>query len=142
MIHLQELAKQGQQESEVALSERLPSFIRPVCHLKAIYHVEAKEDVYLIHLNVQGNLSIICQRCMDDFTVGYENSTVIAVCRNDERAEQLLSQYECVVSSNWQVDLNELIIDELHLYAPQFHSDFNECNSEINEILTGEKESN
>ncbi|HHJ0475419.1 TPA: DUF177 domain-containing protein, partial [Legionella pneumophila] len=136
MMHLQELAKHGQQEKEVILNERLPSFVSPGCHLHASYHIEAKDDFYLIHLRVQGNLNSICQRCMENFTVCYNNSTVIAVCRSDERAEQLLSQYECLVSSNWQVDLNELIIDELHLYAPQVHPDINECANEINEILT------
>ncbi|CZH41933.1 TPA: metal-binding protein [Legionella pneumophila subsp. pneumophila] len=140
MMHLQELAKHGQQEKEVILNERLPSFVSPGCHLHASYHIEAKDDFYLIHLRVQGNLNSICQRCMENFTVCYNSSTVIAVCRSDERAEQLLSQYECLVSSNWQVDLNELIIDELHLYAPQVHPDINECANEINEILTGKKQ--
>lgn len=140
MMHLQELAKHGQQEKEVILNERLPSFVSPGCRLHASYHIEAKDDFYLIHLRVQGNLNSICQRCMENFTVCYNNSTVIAVCRNVERAEQLLSQYECLVSSNWQVDLNELIIDELHLYAPQVHPDINECAKEINEILTGKKQ--
>lgn len=140
MIHLQELAKQGQQEKDFTLSERLPSFIKPICHLHASYRVEAKDDFYLIYLRVQGDLNSVCQRCMEDFTVCYDNSTIIAVCRNDERAEQLLSQYECIVSSNWHVDLNELVVDELHLYAPQTHPEINTCGGEINEILTGGKE--
>lgn len=140
MLHLPEMAKQDQQVKLLTVDERLPSFLIPPCHLTVTYHVEAKDDFYLIHLGVAGDLNIACQRCMQEFNFAYNNHTIIAVCRNDERAEQLLEFYECVVSSNWQVDLEELIIDELHLYIPPFHPEINDCDSEINQFLTGKTE--
>lgn len=140
MLHLPEMAKQDQQSKVVTIDERLPNFLIPPCHLNITYHVDAKDDYYLIHLQVVGNLNIACQRCMQEFPLSYDNHTTIAICRSDERAEQLLEYYECIVSSNWQVDLEELIIDELHLYVPQFHPEINDCDNEINQFLTGKIE--
>lgn len=140
MLHLQDLAKQGQQGLNLILNDRLPDFIVAPCQLKISYQVEHKDDFYLINLEVAGDLTCICQRCLKQFSFSYENKTVIAVCRNDERAEQILEHYECIVSSNWQVDLNELIIDELHLYAPQIHPDINDCDDSINQFLSGKSE--
>lgn len=140
MLHIHELAKHGQQITKVTVNERLPDFIIGPCHLTASYHVESKDDYYLIDLSVEGDLRIICQRCMQEFDAPYDNKTLIAVCQNDDRAEQLLDQYECIVSSNWQVNLDELIIDELHLYAPQFHSEVKDCDSEIIQILSNKND--
>ncbi|MGL5741412.1 MAG: YceD family protein [Legionella sp.] len=139
MLYLQEMVKQGQQNKTVTLRERLPYFITAPCELHVRYYVESEEYFFLIHLHVEGQLMIQCQRCLDDFNFPYDNHTVIAVCRNDERAEQLLEHYECIVSANSQLDLDDLLIDELHLYAPQFHPEINDCNREINQFLTDKK---
>lgn len=140
MLHLPDMAKQGQQVKTIRIEERLPSFLNSPCQLNVTYQVAAKENFYLIYLKVVGDLEITCQRCMQEFDLAYENDTIIAVCRDDERAQQLLELYECIVSTNWQVDLDNLIIDELHLYVPQFHPEINDCDNEINEILTGKIE--
>ncbi len=139
MLHLQEMVKHGSQNKTITLNERLPAFITGPCTLQVTYEVEAKEDFYLISLHVSGELALQCQRCLDEFTFPYDNMTVIAVCRNDERAEQILEYYECIVSANLQVSLDDLIIDELHLYAPQFHAEMSDCSSEVNQILMGAK---
>jgi uncharacterized protein len=135
MLHLPEMAKQDQQTKIVTVNDRLPNFLIPPCHLNVTYHVEAKDDYYLISLRVSGDLNSTCQRCMQEFSLSYDNQTTIAVCRSEERAEQMLEHYECIVSPNWQVDLEELIIDELHLYAPQFHPEINDCDSDVNQYL-------
>jgi uncharacterized protein len=140
MLHLSEIAKQGQQTRVVRVEERLPVFLTSPCHMNVTFHIEAKDDFYLIYLKAAGNLNIVCQRCMQEFCFPYDNETIIAVCRSDERAEQLLAQYECIVSSNGSLDLNDLVIDELHLYAPQFHPDLADCGDEINQILTTKPE--
>ncbi|CEG56745.1 YceD family protein [Legionella fallonii] len=140
MLHLPEIAKQGQQTKIIRIDDRLPSFLISPCQLNVTYHVEVEDDFYLLHLKVVGDLNAICQRCMQEFHFSYDNETTIAVCRSDERAEQVLELYECIVSSNWHVDLNDLITDELHLYAPQFHPNNNDCDSEINQILTQKDE--
>lgn len=136
MLNLQEMVKQGQQTITITLTERLPSFINSSCQLNVTYRVESVNDFYLIHLHVQGLLPIYCQRCLDQFNFAYDNTTKVAVCRTEDRAEQILPEYECFVAANFQVSLEELLIDELHLYAPQFHPAISDCNAEINQILT------
>ena len=92
-------------------------------------------------MEVSGELTVQCQRCIQEFNLKYNNSTTIAVTRNDERAEQLLEHYECIVSTNYQVNLEDLIIDELHLYVPQFHEETRDCDEEVNQFLTEKTES-
>jgi uncharacterized protein len=140
MLYLQDLTKQGLQHQKVTIEERLPSYISAPCSLSVAYRVEAKDNYYLIHLDVVAELIIICQRCMHDFNLNYTNQTRIAVARSEERAEQLLEQYECIVSSNWQVSLEDLVVDELHLYVPQFHQEIKDCDEDINQFLTEKNE--
>ncbi|MCA0404107.1 MAG: YceD family protein [Proteobacteria bacterium] len=140
MLHLSELVKHGQQTESILLDERLPVFLKAPCRLTATYNIENKDDFYLVNLNVAGDVIVTCQRCMDEFNLAYDNSIILAVCRSDERAEQLLEHYECIVSSNWHVDLKELIIDELHLYVSPFHQEISDCDNKINEILAGKNE--
>lgn len=141
MLYLQELAKQGQQIKTLTLNDRLPHFIRAPSELRVAYQVEAKDDFYLIHLHANGLLHLQCQRCLDEFDFPYENATVVAVCRDEVRAETLLEHYECVVSASLQISLDDLIIDELHLYAPQFHTEIEECSKEVNQFLSEKNES-
>lgn len=141
MFHLQEMVKHGQQTKTIIVSERLPHFIAEPCTLQVNFHVEARDDFYFVHLHVVGVLHLQCQRCLDDFNYPYDNNTVIAVCRDEKRAEQLLENYECIVSSNLQVSLEDLITDELHLYAPQFHPEITDCRREINQFLTEKNDS-
>lgn len=136
MLHLPDLAKQGQHTRKIVINERLPDFIAAPCELEVIFQVKAEDNFYLINLQVRGELTITCQRCVHEFNLNYDNSTVVAVARSDERAEQLLEHYECIVASNWQVSLDDLIIDELHLYPPQFHQQISDCSAEVNEFLT------
>lgn len=137
MLHLQELVNQGQRVQELAVCERLPRFLVGPCPLTVTYAVEAQDDFYILHLQTTGTLIGMCQRCMQEFSIPYKNQTDIAVCRSDARAEQLLEQYECIVSSDWKIDLMDVVIDELHLYAPQFHPSTQDCGDEIQEILKG-----
>ncbi|MBI2786490.1 MAG: DUF177 domain-containing protein [Legionella longbeachae] len=137
MQYLQEMIKQGLQTKIITLNERLPFFIISPCQLQVNYQVEAKDDFYLLDLHAKGELHIQCQRCLDEFNFPYNNSTEVAICRSDERAEQVQELYECIVSENLQLSIEEILIDELHLYVPQFHPNTNDCNSEINQILVG-----
>lgn len=136
MLHLQDLAKQGTHSTALTLTERLPNFLSAPCHLNVTYQVESEDDFYLLHLEVNGPLVVTCQRCMQEFNHPYNNQTTIAIAHSDERAEKLLEQYECIVSTNGQINLDDVLIDELYLYAPEFHPDINDCDSVVNQILS------
>ena len=141
MLYLPEVVKHDPQQKKITINERLPSFIASPCQLNVLYDVKAEEGFYLINLEVNGELVVLCQRCLQEFNLTYNNQTKIAVARNDERAEQLLEHYECIVSTNHQVELEDLVIDELHLYVPQFHEETKDCDEEVNQFLIGQTES-
>ena len=141
MLYLPEVVKHDPQQKQITINERLPSFIASPCQLNVHYDVKAEEGFYLINLEVNGELVVLCQRCLQEFNLTYNNQTKIAVARNDERAEQLLEHYECIVSTNYQVELEALVIDELHLYVPQFHEETKDCDEEVNQFLIGQTES-
>lgn len=134
MLYLQDLAKQREQTTNLIITERLPAFLLAPCSLTVRYHVEAKDNFYLIHMHTTGLINVVCQRCLNAFVNSFDNQTEIAVCQSYEQTKLLL-QYECIVSNNWQVVLEDLITDELHLYVDQFHFDKNDCDSEIIKIL-------
>ena len=135
IFNCSELAKCGAQKDEIILEERLPPFIKAPCVVKVTYSVEMKDDFYLLHLQTDGDLEVSCQRCMDDFKLAYKNTTILAICRSEARAEQLLEHYECIVSSNWQIDLDGVLTDEIYLYVPQYHAEAKECNPIVTKIL-------
>lgn len=138
MLRLQELSQQqGLSHQNFTLDQRLPLFIKGPCDLTVAYEVKAEQGFYLLNLRTKGLLALTCQRCMEEFSLTYENATILAVCEQEARAEELLADYECIVSAKGQIDLKELLIDELHLYAPQTHEDQSLCDDEINRILMG-----
>ena len=121
--------KPSEQQLSLVLEQRLPLFIKAPCHVDCHYQLEKEKGYFLLRLRVSGLLTIVCQRCLSDFIYDYTNETVIALCESDDIANQLMSNYECSVISEGEVDLNDIILDELHLYAPQKHVDHRSCDS-------------
>lgn len=112
---------------QLKLSERLPYYIVSDCTLDCEYLVQRFPNYYLLRLNVSGELSIQCQRCLENFTYPYENQTEVAICRDDLTAESLMEQYECIVAPQNELDLVPIVTDELYLYAPEKHAELIDC---------------
>lgn len=135
MLNLVETVKQGPRLEILHLTERLPRFLISPCIMRVSYHAEVKDNVYLLHLDVSGVLNVICQRCMENFAAPYQNKTTLAVCADETEAQRLLENYEPIVAPRGQVNLEDLTIDELYLYAPSFHPMVTECDERINNLL-------
>lgn len=131
-------AKAEQQETKIELHERIPGHISLPCIADCCFFVDSFDNYYLMKLDIDVRLLITCQRCLHEFIHHYKNQTVLAVCNSDEMAEKLMAQYECVASHNNQIDLKELVADELYLYAPEFHLETSDCNSEVNQFINAE----
>jgi uncharacterized protein len=117
------------------LSERLPSHIISDCTLDCHYVVQRLPDYYILSLDVSGSITIQCQRCLASFDYAYVNHTEIVVCRDEQTAEIMMDKYECVVSPTLEVDLAAIVTDELHLYAPEKHSELIECTGDFDSSL-------
>lgn len=135
VLNIQELGKQSQHTQPLVIKDRLPPFLEGECNLSVSYHAVATDDFYVLNLDVSGPLTVTCQRCLDPFSIDYKNVTAVAVCRTEERAEQLLEEYECIVSSNWKISIEDIVCDELHLYVPEFHQEIIHCDTKLNQFL-------
>lgn len=141
LINLKTCAVQDNvQTVKLELDSRLPMQVISPCTAICQFSVTKDNSYYLLTLHVKAMLNIICQRCLDEFNHPYVNQTELAICHSDERAEQLLGQFETIVAVDDRVDLAEVLIDELHLYAPQCHSSLQECNSETSQFILNERE--
>ncbi|KTD19474.1 metal-binding, possibly nucleic acid-binding protein [Legionella israelensis] len=128
-LNLKELVDKPEKlTTTIEIKDRLPVHITQSCSVQVTYHVEMIDDIYLVHLNTEAGLNICCLRCMREVVIPYKNSTSIAVCQNDVKAEQMLMNYECIVSPSAIIDLTEIVTDELHLYSSQYHLNSGECN--------------
>lgn len=132
-------AKEGPQQIKIELDQRLPARIASPCVVNCQFDVKAMDNYYLLTLRSEAMMRISCQRCLDEFSHHYVNQTELAVCNSEEMAEKMLEQYESIVSERNEVDLVELVTDELHLYAPEFHSSTKECDNEASKFIAKEQ---
>lgn len=136
LIDLKECAKNGQKETlQLSLSTRMPHRVVVPCSLHCIYSVKAMSSYFLISLEVCGDITIECQRCLKEFLYNYSNKTTLAICNSEAQAQKLMDNYECIVTKVLLVNLVELITDELHLYSPEHHLAITECDEEVSKFI-------
>jgi uncharacterized protein len=125
------LSKYALQESfgpiNIKVNSRLPFFVSSPCELTYNYTIKPHQDFYILDLALEGTILITCQRCLSEFDYFFKHQSEIAVCRKDEMAEKLMATYECIVSNSYEIDLDEVITDELHLFCPEKHAEFSDC---------------
>lgn len=119
-----DLAKEARiQQLDLSLTDRLPAHFTAPVEMQVEFEVISQGDYCLLRLKSAATLSLICQRCLDEASLNYQNDIEIALCDNDKQAEQLMETYECIVAGNHFIDLVEIVTDELHLYAPDRHEE-------------------
>lgn len=118
----------------ICIEDRLPEHIKSPCKLTCELQINEQNDFYLLDLNIQGNLNIICQRCLQSFCYDYQHSTQLAVCNTEDVAERLMEEYECIVE-DYQIDLKDILTDDLHLYSVQKHLQLQDCDIEIRNLI-------
>lgn len=117
------------------ISERIPTYIEGPCLVDCDFSVQSMDSYYLLTLQVQADLIITCQRCLHDFAYHYSNKTDLAACHSEAQADALMSEYECVVVKNDQLDLTEILTDELYLYSPNVHPKLTDCDQELEKFI-------
>lgn len=120
----------GRQQAIVTLSERLPSHVCQTSPLLCDFEVTASGQYDLLELHIQGQISVICQRCLSSFDHAYMHSVRLAICYDEQLAEKMMAHYETVVADNFQVNLTDIVTDELYLSVPEKHEDFTACHGE------------
>lgn len=113
----------------IAITERLPVHVNAVRDVEFYYTLEKFKEYFLLTLDISAVITIECQRCMHDFEYQYSNSSNIAICKSDEIAERVMELHDSIVSPSNDVDFMQIITDDLHLFCPIFHDDFDACGS-------------
>lgn len=118
----------------LALENRLPARVLNTCNISCTFQVQQASDHFLLKIETSGDVTVICQRCLDGFSYAYHNQTTLAVCPNNVIAERLMASFECIDGQE-TIDLNEVVVDDLHLHLPEKHADISHCNPEINQLI-------
>jgi uncharacterized protein len=135
-LNLQELAKKAEKcHIHFSIEERLPPFLLSPCGVEVHYQVERALHYYLLSLETQADLKIICQRCFEECNIPYHNETMMAICQNEEQEKALSKQYEVIIAPDLILHLEDIVTDELYLYAPQHHLDKTICDVKIKPYL-------
>lgn len=126
--------------TRLQLLDRLPERVHYPSEVTFAYNVSSQDSYYLLTLEVRADLTVTCQRCLQPFQNDYCNQTTLAVCTNEQIAERLMEQWECIVASDNEIDLVEILTDELHLYAPEKHENYADCNGEMRQWIADKEE--
>ncbi len=126
-LNLKKCLKDKIYEQVLTLTERLPEHYTQPCVINVSYSVEPADDHLLLHLKTGGLVHFSCLRCMSDVARQYENELTIAVTNQEEQAEKLMEDYECIVAADFSINLLDVITDELHLYGPEKHLEGENC---------------
>lgn len=118
------------------LSSRLPIFLQEPCQLECSYEIVAEQDYYLLTMRLYGQLHCICQRCLQAFQQAYDTTICVAICTTELRAEQLMNNYECIVASDYQCEMEAIALDELYFSVPAYHSQRQDCDGQVLEFLS------
>ncbi len=118
---------------DFTVEERLPAWIESPCRLCCSFLVTRVSDYYLLKFTLSAKLSIVCQRCLAQDAFDYTLSGEVALCFTDARADELMSCYDCVVVEGDMLDLEAIIVDELHLSSPQIPHE--QCKEDIALII-------
>ena len=68
---------------------------------------------------ITGNLSLICQRCLDKMSLPIESTIDLVFVSSDEKAQSLQEGYETYLVEESRILLNDLLEDEVLLSIPQ-----------------------
>lgn len=140
-ISLKTYAKQAILEQvNIHLQGRLPEHIQAPAKLTCDVQVEYYNDYYLVTLKVAGVLTIACQRCLNTFEHDYANQTTLAVSMSEDIADSLMTNFECLVAVDDEIDLAEILTDELYLYSPNKHENIMNCDVEIRQWIRDKSE--
>lgn len=137
-INLKDIFRQGGTQQVFAeIKTRLPAHINGPCRLTCVIEVTEYEGDYLLKLSVDGELTIICQRCLEPFSTHYHHEAQFAIGSQTGGADRPEGPFERMIAKPHQIDLIEILTDDLHLFTPEKHADLEQCDDEMKQFLQG-----
>jgi len=91
-----------------------------------------EENRYVIHVAVEADVSVTCQRCLEPMPAHLTSDNTLAVVWTDEQAAHLPRHLDPLIVAQDACNLWELVEDELILAMPPFsYHDTQECKERI-----------
>jgi uncharacterized protein len=91
-----------------------------------------EENRHVIHVAVEADVSVTCQRCLEPLSEHLTSDNTLAVVWTDEQAAHLPRHLEPLIVEQEACSLWELVEDELILAMPPFsYHDTEDCNEAI-----------
>jgi uncharacterized metal-binding protein YceD (DUF177 family) len=110
-------------EIEIFFNKNLPNFIENNFSIKAQYSINYKPGLLqpLLNINIDGILSIFCERCGKQYLQPFKHDFLVAICQNDAEADAIMADYDPVIATNNEIDLAHIVLDEIILTCPRKH---------------------
>lgn len=134
-LQLKALAGKTMKDVSIHIENRLPSYVNRPCDFYGDIHVKKEDDHYILHITMQGDVFINCERCLGEFEYHQVLETSLAIACSEEAAKRLMSRMEVEVSANASIDLVDVVTDELHLSLPKQHPDTSACDEEVSRFI-------
>ncbi|RLA48933.1 MAG: hypothetical protein DRQ98_14305 [Gammaproteobacteria bacterium] len=91
-----------------------------------------EENRYVIHVAVEADVSVTCQRCLEPMPAHLTSDNTLAVVWTDEQVAHLPRHLDPLIVAQEACNLWELVEDELILAMPPFsYHDTQECKERI-----------
>jgi len=91
-----------------------------------------EENRHLIHVAVEADVVVICQRCLEPMSRHLVSDNTLAVVWTDEQAAHLPRHLDALIADEGACSLWELVEDELILAMPPFsYHDTDDCRESI-----------
>jgi uncharacterized protein len=80
-----------------------------------------EENRYLIHLDIEANITVFCQRCLEGMPLNLSSQCKLAIVWTDEEAAHLPSHLDALIVRESLCNLWEIVEDELILSIPPYN---------------------
>ncbi len=125
----------NRQVISVTVQERLPFFVQKPVDLDCVFQVQFHNNYYLFLLQSEGTIDLTCQRCLGSFAHTLKMDLKLAICQQESMRPHLETRYDCIINTDDELNVVELITDELHLSLPEKHLDSMDCDKNISQYI-------
>ena len=115
---------------QLLIDDRLPYFVAKPFEMRFQYQIENRGEFYLLRLNEETLVPLLCQRCAEVWSYEYHNQTELAICADEQTAEKYQSVHDVIVVPDLILDIKDVLVDNMHLFLPNMHLEVENCNKD------------
>lgn len=113
--------KNTKQPQVITLTDQLPQQIQAPCTLQCCWTLTPQDNALHLTLKVEGTLQILCQRCCEMFEHHFQQENTLILFETEAALKLANKAQDTLLIDELPDQLEALLMDELHLYAPEKH---------------------